>query len=139
MNEKSGLPTGKHTLVEEGTEFKGSMTSTCPVVVRGKIQGELSTPALSVAPTGIVQGRAHVGTMDSSGQLAGEFDADTVKLSGAVSADTMNDSVNTDGSSRMRSISTGSSCSTYRRNGAPTARAISSRTMPPAIPAMCTS
>jgi len=77
------------TIIEEGTELKGSMTSTVPVVVRGKIQGELSTPALSVAPTGVVQGRAHVGTIDSSGQLSGEFDAETVRLSGAVSDDTV--------------------------------------------------
>jgi len=82
-------PSTKVTVIEDGTEFKGSMTSTCAVVVRGKIEGDLSTPALSVAATGIVQGRAKVGTIDSSGQLSGEFDAETVRLSGAVSDDTI--------------------------------------------------
>jgi len=35
-------PTGKHTLVEEGTELKGSLTSSCPVLVRGRIDGEVT-------------------------------------------------------------------------------------------------
>ncbi len=92
MVTKHSLPTeapGAATIVEEGTEFKGSMTSTCPVVVRGRIQGELSTPALTVAPTGLVHGRAKVGTIDSLGELSGEFDADTVRLSGRVSDHTV--------------------------------------------------
>jgi len=29
--------TEKRTLVEEGTSFKGSMTSTCPVLVKGGV------------------------------------------------------------------------------------------------------
>jgi cytoskeletal protein CcmA (bactofilin family) len=77
------------TIVEEGTEFKGSMTSTCPVVVRGRVQGDLSTPSLSVAPTGVVQGRARVGTIESLGELSGEFDADSIRLSGRVSDNTV--------------------------------------------------
>jgi cytoskeletal protein CcmA (bactofilin family) len=82
-------PLGKATVIEEGTAFKGSMTSTCMVVVRGRIEGELSTPTLSVAVGGVVQGRARVGALDSQGQLAGEFDADTARLSGTVSDDTV--------------------------------------------------
>ncbi len=92
MVTKHPLPTeapGTATIIEEGTEFKGSMTSTCPVVVRGRIQGELSTPALTVAPSGLVHGRAKVGTIDSLGELSGEFDADTVRLSGRVSDHTI--------------------------------------------------
>ncbi len=73
------------TVVEQGTEFRGSMTSTCPVVVRGRVQGDLSTPALTVAPTGAVQGRARVGVIESQGELAGEFDAESIRLSGRVS------------------------------------------------------
>jgi cytoskeletal protein CcmA (bactofilin family) len=74
----------KQTLVEEGTEFKGSLTSSCPVVVRGKVEGEISTPSLTVSPTGAVHGRAKVGSLSSQGEVAGEFDADTVELSGTV-------------------------------------------------------
>ncbi len=40
----------KRTLVEEGTELKGSLTSTCPVLVRGKIEGNVTAPALTVSP-----------------------------------------------------------------------------------------
>lgn len=74
----------KQTLVEEGTSFKGSMTSTCPVVVRGRIEGDIETPALTVSPSGAVHGKAKVGTLSSQGEISGELDADTVQLSGKV-------------------------------------------------------
>lgn len=74
----------KQTLVEEGTELKGSLTSSCPVVVRGKIEGDVATPSLTVSATGAVHGRAKVGTLSSEGEVAGEFDADVVELSGRV-------------------------------------------------------
>ena len=34
-----------HTLVEDGTEFKGALTSKCPIVVRGRVEGEIETPS----------------------------------------------------------------------------------------------
>ena len=74
----------KRTLVEEGTELKGSLTSTCPVLVRGRIQGEITAPSLTVSPSGAVHGRAKVGELSAEGELSGEFDADTVALSGSV-------------------------------------------------------
>ncbi|MBN2196349.1 MAG: polymer-forming cytoskeletal protein [Polyangiaceae bacterium] len=74
----------KQTLVEEGTEFKGAMVSSCPVVVRGRIEGEIATPSLTVSTTGAVQGRAKVGSLVSQGEVAGEIDAETVQLSGVV-------------------------------------------------------
>jgi cytoskeletal protein CcmA (bactofilin family) len=76
----------KRTLVEEGTSFQGSMTSTCPVVVRGRIEGELEAPALSISQTGVVQGKAQV---QSEGSVAGEIDADSVNLSGSVMDNTL--------------------------------------------------
>ena len=79
----------KQTLVEEGTSFKGSMTSTCPVVVRGRIEGEIETPALTVSASGAVHGKARVGTLSSQGEISGELDAETVKLSGRVSDSTI--------------------------------------------------
>src|SRR4051812_32642514 len=75
---------GKRTLVEEGTELKGSLTSTCPVLVRGRIEGEVKAPALTVSPSGAVHGRATVGQIEAEGELSGEFDADVVQLSGKV-------------------------------------------------------
>jgi cytoskeletal protein CcmA (bactofilin family) len=74
----------KKTLVEEGTEVKGSIRSTCPVLVRGRIEGEIDAPSLTVSPSGAVQGRAKLGDMRSEGEIAGEFDADVVTLSGTV-------------------------------------------------------
>jgi len=79
----------KQTLVEEGTQFKGSLTSTCPVVVRGRIEGEIETPSLTISDTGAVHGKAKIGTVISKGDIAGEFDADSVQLSGSVQDNTV--------------------------------------------------
>jgi cytoskeletal protein CcmA (bactofilin family) len=80
---------GKRTLVEEGTIFRGSMTSTCPVEIKGRIEGDVEAPALSISETGAVQGKAKVGEVTSKGELAGEIDADTVQLSGTVKDNTV--------------------------------------------------
>lgn len=79
----------KKTLVEEGTEFKGSLSSKCPIVVRGKIEGDLAAPSLTVADSGAVHGNVKVGQMTSSGEIAGEFDADVIQLSGVVKDNTI--------------------------------------------------
>jgi len=86
VDAKSGQ---KQTLVEEGTQFKGSITSSCPVVVRGRIEGDIETPSLTVSSSGSVQGKAKVGAVISEGEIAGEFDAETVQLSGKVNNDTV--------------------------------------------------
>jgi cytoskeletal protein CcmA (bactofilin family) len=84
-NLKGGNSSGdKRTLVEEGTHFKGSFSSTCPAVVRGKIEGDITAPSLTVSDTGAVHGKVKVGQIQSQGELSGEFDADTVQLSGTV-------------------------------------------------------
>ena len=80
---------GRKTLVEEGTQFKGSMSSDCPIEVKGRIEGDLSAPSLQVSPSGAVHGRVKVGEIKSQGELAGEFDADTVQLSGSVKDNTV--------------------------------------------------
>ncbi len=80
---------GKQTIVEEGSHFKGSLISTCPVLVNGRIEGEVETPALSVSPTGAVKGKAKVGEVHSQGEIEGEFDAETVKLAGRVRDNTV--------------------------------------------------
>lgn len=83
MSEKNVSPT-KQTLVEEGTQFKGSLSSNCAVVVRGKIEGDVSAPSLTVSSSGAVHGKVKVADLRSSGELSGEFDADVVQLSGSV-------------------------------------------------------
>lgn len=88
-NLKSGDAGGKKTLVEEGTSFKGSLSSTCPVVVKGRVEGDVSAPSLQVSATGAVHGKVKVGEMQSHGELSGEFDAETVQLSGSVKDNTI--------------------------------------------------
>jgi cytoskeletal protein CcmA (bactofilin family) len=79
----------RKTLVEEGTHFKGTLSSHCPVEVKGKIEGEVTAPAMTVSETGAVHGVVKVGTLCSQGELAGEFDADIVQLSGRVRDNTV--------------------------------------------------
>lgn len=79
----------KKTLVEEGTEFKGSLTSKCPVEVRGRIEGDLNAPSLHVSTSGAVSGKVYVGQLVSQGEIAGEFDADSIQLSGTVKDNTV--------------------------------------------------
>jgi len=74
----------KRTIVEEGTRLKGELESDCPVVVNGRVAGSVQAPALTVSATGVVDGTARVGTIQCQGELAGEFDADRVELSGTV-------------------------------------------------------
>jgi cytoskeletal protein CcmA (bactofilin family) len=79
----------KRTLVEEGTELTGSLRSTCPVTVRGSVDGEIAAPSLAVSATGRVKGRAKVDELLSEGEIEGHFDANTIRLSGVVRDDTV--------------------------------------------------
>lgn len=79
----------KTTTIEEGTEFKGSLTSDCPIVVRGRFEGEVTAPLLTVSASGAVAGRTTVGELRSTGELGGEFDTDTAVLAGTVRDNTI--------------------------------------------------
>jgi len=79
----------KQTLIEQGTEFKGTMKSTVPVVVNGRIEGDLSAPELDVTATGIVQGNIKADRLSSRGTLAGNIDAGDLFLSGSISSKTV--------------------------------------------------
>jgi cytoskeletal protein CcmA (bactofilin family) len=80
---------GPRTLVEEGTQFKGSLSSKCPIEVKGRVEGDLQAPSLSVSATGAVHGKVRVAELFSEGEIAGEFDADLVRLSGTVKDNTV--------------------------------------------------
>ncbi len=75
---------GKRTIVDEGTAFKGTLSSSCPIIVMGQVEGEITGPTVEVTETGALRGRAKIGTLRSRGEIAGEFDADAVELSGRV-------------------------------------------------------
>jgi cytoskeletal protein CcmA (bactofilin family) len=74
----------KKTLIDEGTEFRGTLTSSSPIVVMGRVEGELQGPSVEVTESGVLSGKAKVTELRSRGELAGEFDADVVELSGRV-------------------------------------------------------
>jgi|SRR5688572_19233534 cytoskeletal protein CcmA (bactofilin family) len=84
-----GSATEKRTLVEEGTTFKGSLSSTCPIFVKGGVEGDIQAPSLTVATSGTVSGKVKAGELKSEGSLAGEFDVDKVQLSGSVKDNTV--------------------------------------------------
>src|SRR5580693_9403460 len=72
----------KKTLIEEGTEFKGTLTSTCAIVVMGRVEGDMKGPSVEVTETGVLSGKAT--ELRSRGELSGEFEAEIVELSGRV-------------------------------------------------------
>jgi cytoskeletal protein CcmA (bactofilin family) len=80
---------GKTTLIEDDTEFKGTLSSKCPVVVKGSVEGEVIGPSLHVSPSGSVSGKVKVGELRSEGTIAGEIEADSVQLAGTVKNDTV--------------------------------------------------
>jgi cytoskeletal protein CcmA (bactofilin family) len=79
----------RKTLVEEGTQFKGSLSSNCPVVVKGRVEGDVQAPSLTVSLSGAVHGKVKVDELKSQGEIAGEFDAELVNLSGVVKDNTI--------------------------------------------------
>jgi cytoskeletal protein CcmA (bactofilin family) len=89
MTESKNVTQERRTLVEEGTQFKGALSSNCPIEVKGRIEGEVTAPSLTVSASGAVHGRVKVGEIRSHGELAGEFDADVVQLSGTVKDNTV--------------------------------------------------
>jgi cytoskeletal protein CcmA (bactofilin family) len=78
----------KQTIVEDGTEFDGSVRSKCPITVSGKLKGEVSAPSLTITASGSVHGQVKVTHLKSQGELAGEIDAENVELAGKVSDQT---------------------------------------------------
>jgi cytoskeletal protein CcmA (bactofilin family) len=89
MSDAKSAANGRKTLVDEGTQFKGALSSDCPIEVKGRIEGEVAAPSLVVSATGAMRGRVKVGELRSEGELAGDFDADTVQLSGTVKDNTV--------------------------------------------------
>jgi cytoskeletal protein CcmA (bactofilin family) len=78
----------KQTILEDGTEFDGSVKSKCPITVSGKLKGEVSAPALTITASGSVHGQVKVSHLKSQGELSGEIDAENVELAGKVNDQT---------------------------------------------------
>lgn len=82
-------PAAKQTLIEDDTEFKGKLSSKCPVVVKGSVDGEIAGPSLHVSATGTVTGHVKVTELRSEGTIGGEFDAENIHLAGTVKNNTV--------------------------------------------------
>jgi cytoskeletal protein CcmA (bactofilin family) len=89
MKTDKSEPQIKQTTVEEGTEFKGTLRSSCHVVVRGVVDGDVQAPSVIVSETGTVVGNVKADCIRSEGVLAGRVDAEDVYLSGSVRSDTI--------------------------------------------------
>jgi cytoskeletal protein CcmA (bactofilin family) len=89
MRMPSEMKTPKQTLVEAGTEFKGTLKSSCPVVVNGTIDGDIDAPTLNIALTGAILGTVKAKTLRSQGTLSGNVEAEEVFLSGAIRSKTV--------------------------------------------------
>ncbi len=81
--------TPKQTLVEEGTEFKGTLKSSCAVVVNGTIDGEVDAPEITITRSGAVLGALKAKKVRSKGTLSGNVDGGDVFLSGSVRSNTV--------------------------------------------------
>lgn len=92
-NPKNATPGGatgeKRTLVEDGTRFKGSLTSTCPILVQGTVEGDVEGPSVTVSATGAISGKIATGSLKSDGKIAGEFEVDSAQLAGSVANNTV--------------------------------------------------
>ncbi len=72
------------TIVEEGTEFSGQLKSNCPLHIKGKVEGQITAPAINIARSGSLTGTAKLGQLLSEGEISGTFEADVVRLAGRV-------------------------------------------------------
>lgn len=87
MSENRSGPTKnaeKATVIEEGTELQGRLSSKCGLLIRGSVEGEIDAPAVEVAPSGRLTGTACVGDLRSEGHISGDFEAENVILAGSV-------------------------------------------------------
>lgn len=78
----------KQTVVEDGTELRGKLTSSCPVVINGLVDGELNAPEVTIATTGTVSGAIKAKRIRSQGTLSGSVEATDVFVSGTVKSNT---------------------------------------------------
>jgi hypothetical protein len=82
---KSGngrAPDGRASVIDQGAVFKGTITASSTVIVRGVLEGEITGPGLEVDATGVVVGHAKVTKLRSSGELEGTYEAEHAEVFG---------------------------------------------------------
>ena len=81
--------TARQTLVDEGTTLSGAIKSNCPVIVNGRVDGDLEVPELTVTSSGQVKGSIIAEKVRSHGTLSGNVKAKEVQLAGSVLSKTV--------------------------------------------------
>ena len=81
--------TSKQTLVDEGSELKGNLKSSCAVIVNGTVDGEIDAPEVTITKSGSVLGSIRAKKLRAQGTLSGNVEADDVFLSGSVRSNTV--------------------------------------------------
>ena len=86
---RTGSRVEPRTIVDEGTSFRGDFISSCPIVVNGRIEGDVKAPAVTVTTSGALQGKIEAKTISCRGSVAGVLEADVIELTGAIARDTI--------------------------------------------------
>jgi cytoskeletal protein CcmA (bactofilin family) len=75
-------PEGRASIIDQGTVFKGTISASSNVIVRGVLEGEITGPGLEVEATGVVIGHAKVTRLRSKGELEGTYEAEQAEVYG---------------------------------------------------------
>ena len=85
----SGSGSEPTTIVQEGSDFRGDFTSSCPIVVNGRIKGDVKAPTVTVTNSGALHGNVEAKSIACRGSVSGVLEADTIELSGAIAQSTI--------------------------------------------------
>jgi cytoskeletal protein CcmA (bactofilin family) len=81
--------TPRRTTVEEGSEFTGTVESSCPVAVNGTILGNISAPEITINRSGSISGIIKADRLTSNGTISGNVEAAHVLVTGRVGSQTI--------------------------------------------------
>lgn len=81
-------PQTPRTIVDEGTTLRGTMSSTCPVLVHGAVDGTLDAPSVTVSASGSITGKVTTEKLRSIGKIAGDYNVKDAQLAGVVESKT---------------------------------------------------
>lgn len=89
MSEEQTSGQAKTTVVEEDTQLEGALSARGPVLVMGRVNGDLSGLSIEITETGAIAGRIKTPALHSRGVLSGTIEAEDVELSGRIMNDTV--------------------------------------------------
>jgi cytoskeletal protein CcmA (bactofilin family) len=77
------------TVVQEGTDFRGDFTSSCPIIVNGRVEGAVKAPSVTVSESGALHGNVEAKAIACRGTVSGVLEADLIELSGTIAQNTI--------------------------------------------------